>query len=97
MSQKGKCFNQRYYRNINTLSLCRPGLLSGTNQSEHVEAGKNFKQRYYRNINNLSSCRPMLLSGNIQYEYVASEKMVQTTIISEQEQFKTLKASVIFG
>jgi len=39
----------------------------------------------------------MLLSGNIQYEYVASEKMVQTTILSEQEQIKTLKASVIFG
>jgi len=36
MSQQGKWFKQRYYRNINTLSFCRPVLLSGNLQSEHV-------------------------------------------------------------
>jgi len=36
MSQQGKNFKQRYYRNINTLSLCRPVLLSGNVQSEQV-------------------------------------------------------------
>jgi len=38
MSQQGKYFKQRYYRNINTLSLCGPELLSGNIQSEHVAA-----------------------------------------------------------
>jgi len=38
MSQQGKGLKQRYYRNINNLSLCRQGLLSGNFQSEHVEA-----------------------------------------------------------
>jgi len=33
-------FKQRYYRNIKTLSLCRPVLLSGNFQSEHVAAGE---------------------------------------------------------
>jgi len=32
----GEVFKQRYYRTINTLSLCRPVLLSGNVQSEHV-------------------------------------------------------------
>jgi len=38
MSQQGNGFKQRYYRNFNTLSLCRPVLLSGNVQSEHVAA-----------------------------------------------------------
>ena len=84
MSQQWKWYKQRYYRNINTLSLCRPGLLSGTNQSEHVEAGKNFKQRYYRNINNLGLCRPVLLSGNFQSEHDRAGERFQTKILSEQ-------------
>jgi len=40
MSQQGKGFKQRYYRNIYNLSLCRPGLLSGNVQSEHVAGGE---------------------------------------------------------
>jgi len=40
MSQQGKDYKQRYYRNINTLSLCRPVLLSGYVKSEHVAAGE---------------------------------------------------------
>jgi len=40
MSQQGKGFKQRYYRNLNTLSLCRSELLSGNFQSEHVAAGE---------------------------------------------------------
>jgi len=39
MSQQGKWIKQRYYRNINNLSLCRPELLSGNLKSEHVAAG----------------------------------------------------------
>jgi len=42
MSQQGKVFKQRYYRNINNLSLCRPELLSGNVQTEHVAAGEIF-------------------------------------------------------
>jgi len=38
MSQQCKWFKQRYYRNINNLSHCRPVLLSGNFQSEHVAA-----------------------------------------------------------
>jgi len=44
MSQKGKVLKKRYYRNISTLSPCRPVLLSGNVQSEHVAAGTVFKQ-----------------------------------------------------
>jgi len=40
MSQQGKGFKQRDYRNIYTLSLCRPVLLSGKVKSEHVAAGE---------------------------------------------------------
>jgi len=36
MSLQGKEFKQRYYRNPNILSLCRPVLLSGIVQAEHV-------------------------------------------------------------
>jgi len=36
MSQQWKGFKQRYYLNLNTLRLCRPGLLSCNVQSEHV-------------------------------------------------------------
>ena len=75
-------FEQRYYRNLNTLRLCRPVLLSGNFQSEHVEAGENFEQQYYRNTNNLSICRPLLLSGNFLSEHVAEGEMFQTTILS---------------
>jgi len=38
MSHQRKCFKQRYYRNMNNLSLCRPVLFSGNFQSEHVAA-----------------------------------------------------------
>jgi len=83
MSQQGKSFKQRYYRNVYTLSLCRPLILSGNFQSEHVAAGKVFQQRYYRNLNKLSLCRPDLLSGNVQSEHVSAEEFVQTKILSE--------------
>jgi len=88
MLQQGKISKQRYYRNINTLSLCRPVLLSGNAQSEHAAAWKCFKQRYYRNINSLSLCRPVLLSGNFQAEHAAAGESVQTTILSEHEHLK---------
>jgi len=39
MSQKWKVLKQRYYRNFNTLSLCRPVPVSGNVQSEHVAVG----------------------------------------------------------
>jgi len=40
LSQQWKWLKQRYYRNINNLSLCRPQLLSGNFQSEKVAAGE---------------------------------------------------------
>jgi len=83
MSKQWKLFQQRYYRKINNLSICRLALLSGIVQSEHVTAGEVFKQRYYRNINILSFCRPMLISGNFQSEYVALGESFQTTILSD--------------
>jgi len=44
MSQQGKSVKQRYYWNINTLSHCMPGLLSGNIQSEHVAAWEDFQK-----------------------------------------------------
>jgi len=83
MSQHGKFYKQGYYRNINTLNLCRPVLLSSNFQSEHVAAGENFKQRYYRNIKNFSICRPVLLSGNVQFQHVAKVESLQAKILLE--------------
>jgi len=83
MSQQWKGFKQRYYRYLNILSLCRPVLLSGNVQSEHVAAGEVFIQRFYRNIYNLSLCRPVLFSGNFQSLHVAAGESLQTTILSE--------------
>ena len=74
-------FKERYYRNFNNLSLCRPVLLSGKFQSEHVAEVVIFIQRYYRNLKNLSPCRPVLLSGNVQSEHVAAGEMIQTTVL----------------
>jgi len=81
---------QRYYRNINNLSLCRPVLLSGNDQSEHIAARKLFKQRYYRNLNNLSFCRLVLLSGSIQSEHVATGENIPTMILPDPSHFKIL-------
>jgi len=36
-------FKQRYYRKLNTLRLCRPVLLSGNVQSEHVAHGESIQ------------------------------------------------------
>jgi len=41
----GEVFEQRYNRNINNLSLCRPVLLSGNTQSEHVAAGESVQTK----------------------------------------------------
>jgi len=90
MSQQGKDFKQRYYRNNNSLSPCRRVLLSGIVQSEHVAEGENFIQRYYRNFNNLRLCMPVLFSGNFQTENVAAGESVQTTKLSEHYHFKPL-------
>jgi len=83
MSQQWKGFKQRYYRNLNNESLCRAGLLSGNDQSEHVATVEMVQQRYYWNINSLSICSPVLLSGNVQSENVAAGQILQTTILSE--------------
>jgi len=45
ISQKWKVLKQRYYRKINTLSLCSPVLLSGNVRSERFAAGE-VVQRY---------------------------------------------------
>jgi len=83
MSQQGKWFKQRYYRNINnyvSLGQCYFQLTSNLNVSQQ---GKWTKQRYYRNINFLSFCGPVLLSGNLQSERMAAGETVQITILSE--------------
>jgi len=83
MSQQCKGLKQRYYRNTNTLSLCRPVLLSGNVQSDYVATGKVLKQRYYRNFNILSLFWLVSLSGNVQSEQIAAVESVQTRILSE--------------
>jgi len=45
MSEQVKWIRQRYYRNINNLSPCRPVLLSGNVQSEHVAGGERIKTK----------------------------------------------------
>jgi len=45
MSHQGIEFKQRYYRNLNTLSLGMPVLLSGNFQSELVAAGESFQTK----------------------------------------------------
>jgi len=83
MLQQGKGLKQLYYRNLYSLSLCRPLLLSGNVQTEHVAlGGKKFKQRYYWNLNNLSLCRLVLLSGIVQSEQVLAGESEQITILS---------------
>ena len=41
----GKVFKQRYYWNLNNLSLCIPVLLSGNDQCEHVAAGESIQTK----------------------------------------------------
>ena len=82
MSHQWKVFKQRYYGNLNILSLYRPFLLPGNFQSEHVAGVENFKQRYYRNFNTLRLFWPVSLSGNAQSEQIAAVEMFQTTILS---------------
>jgi len=43
MPQQGMVFKQRYYQNMNNLSLCRAVLLSGNAQSGHVAARERFQ------------------------------------------------------
>ena len=43
MSQQGKVFKERYYWNLKTLSRCRPVLISGNVEPEHVAAGEMFQ------------------------------------------------------
>jgi len=38
-------YKQRYNRNMNTLSICSPVLLSGNFQSENVAAGEMFPKK----------------------------------------------------
>jgi len=81
MSQQGRLFKHRYYRDINNLSQCSPVLLSGNVQSEYVAAGEVVQKRYYRNIDTLSLCRLGLLLGNLQSQHVAAVERVQITLL----------------
>jgi len=53
MSQQGKVFKQRHYRNINSLRSVGPGYFQLTSKQNMSQQGKGFRQWYYRNINNL--------------------------------------------
>ena len=55
MSQLGKFSNNDSIVNLKILKFCRPVLLSGKVQSEHVAAGEGFKQRYYQYINTIKT------------------------------------------
>jgi len=83
MSQQWKKFKQRFYRNLNTLSLCSPELLSGNLQSENVATVEIIKQRYCRYLTTLILCRLVLRSCKVPSENVAAVEIVQTTILSE--------------
>jgi len=84
MSQQGKSFKQRYYRNINILIVCRSLLISGNVQSENVAAVERNQKRYYWNFNIFSLCRPVLLTGNAQCEQIAAVEIFPTMILSER-------------
>jgi len=83
MSQQRKFVKQWYYRNLHTLRLCRPDLLSGNIQSGHVAAEERFQTMILSEHNIVSLCMPALLSGNFQSEHVAAGESVQTKILSE--------------
>jgi len=83
MSQQGKCSNKRYYRNLNTLKLRRPVLLSGNFESEHVAAGEIVQTTIISDLTTLRLFRPVLLSGNFQSEHVSAGERVQAKILSE--------------
>jgi len=97
MSQQGKVFIQRYYRNHNNLSLCRQVLLSGNFQFEHAATGERFKQRYCRNMNTLKLSRPVLLSDNVQSEHVGLGEWFQTTILSELNTLSLCRPVLLSG
>jgi len=61
LSQQGKVYKQRYYRNINNLRHCRPLLLSGNDQSEHVTAGEVFKQTILSEPKHFNSLKASVL------------------------------------
>ena len=83
MLQQLRGSKQRYYRNINILSLCMPVLHSGNFQSEHVAAGKSVQITILSVIHTLSFYTPVLHSGNFQSEHVTAVELFQTTILSE--------------
>ena len=83
MSQQGKGYKQRYYRNIYTLNRCTPVLISVIVQFEHIAAGECFQTTILYDFFTLSLCRPVLLSGNFLSEHVAAGEIFQTTILAE--------------
>ena len=83
MSLQGKVYKQRYYLNINNLSLSSQGYFQVTSNVNMSPQGKGFIQRYNRNLNNLSLFRPVLLSGYFQSEHVATGESAQTEILLE--------------
>jgi len=83
MSQQGKLFKQRYYRNIKNLASVGPCYFQVTSNLNMSQHGEEFKQLYYRNNKNLRLCRPELLSGNLQSEHIATGVRIQTMILSE--------------
>jgi len=66
MLQQGKYFKQLYYRNLNTLSLSSPVLLSGNVQSEQFAAGESV------HINDIIGPLTLLVSVDQCYFQVTS-------------------------
>jgi len=97
MSQLGKEFKQRYYRNIYTLSLFRPVLHSGNVKSEHFAAGKNIQTTILLEYLYYKPLYASVFSVNFLSEHVAAGESFQTMILSEHLNFEPLKASVTFS
>ena len=83
MSQQGKGYKQRYYRNIYTLNRCTPVLISVIVQFEHIAAGECFQTTILYDFFTLSLCRPVLLSGNVQSELAAAGESFKTKLLSD--------------
>ena len=84
MSQQGKLFKQQYYRNINTLSLCRRVLLSRNGQFEHVQQWKWLKQLYYRKLNTLGS------EGQCYFQVISNLNMSQQCKFFKQIYYRNI-------
>jgi len=85
MSQQWKGFKQRYYRNLNNLSLFRPVLLSGNVQSEHVAAGEGFS-----NNNIMETLTLQNFVGQCYFQVMSNRNMSQQGKFFKQRYYRNI-------